>query len=96
MVYSKWGDEKMTITRLKEKNQVTLPKKIVERLHLKKDELFEVKIEKNYIVLIPVELKPKYTPQELEKINKLITKEKKRAKTIKAGKEFSSYINNIK
>jgi len=86
----------MIITRLKEKNQITLPKKIVERLRLKKDELFEVKIEKNYVVLIPVELKPKYTPQELEKINKLIAKEKKRAKTIKAGKEFSSYINNIK
>jgi len=86
----------MIITRLKEKNQITLPKKIVERLRLKKDELFEVKIEKNCIVLIPVEIKPKYTPQELEKINKLITKEKKKAKTIKAGKEFSSYIDNIK
>ncbi|MCD6134323.1 MAG: AbrB/MazE/SpoVT family DNA-binding domain-containing protein [Candidatus Omnitrophica bacterium] len=86
----------MIIARLKEKNQVTLPKKIVERLNLKKDEFFEVRVGKNYIILIPVELKPKYIPQELEKINKLITKEKKKAKTIKAGKKFLSYINNIK
>jgi len=86
----------MTIARLKEKNQVTLPKKIVERLHLKKDELFEVKIEKNYIILIPVELKPKYTPQELEKISRLVEKEREKAKKVKAGSEFARYIDNIK
>ena len=86
----------MTIARLKEKNQVTLPKKIVERLNLKKDELFEVKVEKNYIVLIPVELKPKYTPQELAKINKLVAKEKNKAKSLRTGSTFSRYIDNIK
>jgi len=86
----------MTIARLKEKNQITLPKSIVERLHLKKDELFEVGIKKNYIVLIPVEVKPKYIAKELENIGKIVKKDKKKAKTVKAGKEFSQYINSIK
>ena len=86
----------MTITRLKEKNQITLPKSIVKRLHLKKDELFEVDIEKNYIILIPVEVKPKYSAKEVEKIDKLIKKGKDKAKTIKSGEEFSKYIDNIK
>ena len=86
----------MTITRLKEKSQITLPKSIVERLHLKKDELFEVGVEKNYIILIPVEVKPKYTAEELENINKIIKKDKRKAKTVKTGKEFSRYINNIR
>ena len=86
----------MTIARLKEKNQVTLPKSIVERLHLKKDELFEIGIEKNYIILIPVEVRPKYTAKELENIDRIVRKNKKKAKTVKAGKEFSRYINNIK
>lgn len=86
----------MTIMRLKEKNQITLPKSIVERLHLKKDELFEVKVKKNYIVLIPVEVKPKYTVKELENIAKIVKRDKKKAKVVKPGKEFSKYIDNIK
>ena len=86
----------MTITRLKEKNQITLPKSIVERLHLKKDELFEVDIKKNYIILIPVEVRPKYTEKELEKISRLVKKGKKKAKTVKAGEDFSRYIKSIK
>lgn len=86
----------MVITRLKEKNQITLPKSIVERLHLKKNELFEIGIEKNFIVLIPVEVKPKYTAKELENLGKIVKKNKKRAKTVRSGKEFSQYINSIK
>ena len=86
----------MVITRLKEKNQITLPKSIVERLHLKKNELFEIGIEKNFIVLIPVEVKPKYTAKELENIGKIVKKNKKRAKTVRSGKEFSQYIKSIK
>ncbi len=86
----------MTITRLKEKNQITLPKSIVERLHLKKDELFEVDIKKNYIILIPVEVRPKYTEKELEKISRLVKRGKKKAKTVRAGEDFSHYIKSIK
>jgi len=86
----------MTIMRLKEKNQITLPKSIVERLHLKKDELFEVKVKNNYIVLIPVEVRPKYTAKELENIAKIVKRDKKKAKVVKSGKEFSKYIDNIK
>ena len=45
----------MTITKLKAKNQITLPSAIVKRLRLKQEELFAVDIEDNYIKLIPVE-----------------------------------------
>ena len=86
----------MTITRLKTKNQITLPKEIIKRLNLKPNELFEVDIEKNYIKLLPVELKPKYTKKELGKIDKIVKKEKRGAKTLKAGPELSDYIKNIK
>ncbi len=46
----------MTIARLKEKNQVTLPKKIVERLNLKKDDFFEVRVEKTILSLFLLSL----------------------------------------
>ncbi|MCK5707815.1 MAG: AbrB/MazE/SpoVT family DNA-binding domain-containing protein [Candidatus Aureabacteria bacterium] len=85
----------MNITRLKTKNQVTLPKEIVDKLHLQQDELFEVDIEKNYIKLIPVILKPKYSKDDLKTIDKIVEKEKKKAKNIKSNSELSKYIKSI-
>ncbi len=34
--------------------------------------------------------------KELENIGKIVKKDKKKAKTVKAGREFSRYINSIK
>ena len=85
----------MIITKLKTKNQITLPKEVVKKLNLKPNELFTVDIEGNCIKLIPVELEPKYTPQDLNAIDKIVEKEKDKARTVKAGKEFSDYIKKI-
>lgn len=85
----------MTITRLKQKNQVTIPQTIIKRLHLKEHELFMIDVEKNYIKLIPVKIEPRYTAQELRALDHLIGKEKSKAKVFKAGDEFSGYIKKI-
>jgi AbrB family looped-hinge helix DNA binding protein len=86
----------MTITRLKFKNQITLPKEIVNKLHLKENEYFEVDIEKNYIKLIPVVVTPRYSTEELAKIDKIVAKERKKSRTLKPGRDFSDYIKNIR
>lgn len=85
----------MTITKLKAKNQITIPSAIVKRLHLKPQELFAVDVEDNYIKLIPVELKPRYTARELKTIDRIVEKEKGKGKTIKPGKEFSDYVKKL-
>jgi len=85
----------MTITKLKAKNQLTIPSTIVKRLHLKMDELFAVDIEDNYIKLIPVKVEPRYTAEELKAIDHIVESEKGRAKVLKPGKEFSRYIKKI-
>jgi len=82
----------MTITKLKAKNQITIPNAIVKRLHLKLDELFAVDVESNFIKLIPVKVEPRYTAEELEAIDRIVEKEKGKAKVLKPGKEFSSYL----
>jgi bifunctional DNA-binding transcriptional regulator/antitoxin component of YhaV-PrlF toxin-antitoxin module len=66
----------MTITRLKAKNQITLPQKVVKRLGLIKGELFHIEIEGNYLKLTPVEVLPKYSEKELKKADESIKKEK--------------------
>lgn len=85
----------MTVTRLKAKNQLTIPSEIVKRMHLRPHELFSVDIEDNFIKLIPVEVEPRYTPEELKAIDRIVDEEKDRAKAIKPGKEFSCYIKKI-
>lgn len=72
----------MTITKLKAKNQITIPSAIVRRLHLKLDELFAVDVEGNFIKLIPVKVEPRYTAQELKAIDRIVENEKGKAKRI--------------
>lgn len=62
----------MTITKLKTKNQITIPKEVVKKLNLK------------------------YTQQELTAIDKIVEKEKVKAKTVKAGKEVRRYLRNFR
>lgn len=85
----------MTITKLKAKNQITIPSAIVKRLRLKPEELFAVDIQDNFIKLIPVEVEPRYTAEELKAIDRVVAQEKGRAKEVKPGKEFSRYIKKI-
>ncbi len=85
----------MTITKLKTKNQLTIPQKIVERLHLRLNELFAVDVEGNYIKLTPVKLEPRYSAQELNTIERIVEQEKAKAKTFKPGKKFSRYVKKI-
>ena len=80
----------MTVT-MTTKNQITLPKKIVEALRLGKGSLFDIKLNHTRIELIPLETKEKeFTDEEYAKLEKLYQKEKGKAK--KVTKEF---INNI-
>ncbi len=70
----------MTIT-MTSKNQVTIPKKIVDRFNLKRGTIFDIKIDANRIELIPMELVEKsYTEDEYKKLEDLYQQEKGAAK----------------
>lgn len=85
----------MTITKLKAKNQLTIPSAIVRRLRLKPQELFAIGVEDNFIKLIPVKMEPRYTAEELRAVDNIVSKEKGRAKVLSPGKDFSGYIKKI-
>ncbi|MEA2082566.1 MAG: AbrB/MazE/SpoVT family DNA-binding domain-containing protein [Elusimicrobiota bacterium] len=85
----------MEIVKLKTKNQVTIPADIVKMMHLHNEELFAVKIENNYIKLVPVDVRPRYTKQELMKMKKLVEKEKSKSQTMKSAAEFREYIDKL-
>jgi len=79
------GEKIMTIT-MTSKNQVTIPKKIVDRFHLKRGTIFDIKIEANRIELIPMELVEKsYTEDEYKKLEELYNQEKSTVKPMGKG-----------
>ena len=81
----------MTIT-MTTKNQITLPKKIVDALHLSKGSLFNIKVNRNRIELIPVETQEiEFTDKEYEKLEKLAREEKKKG----AKKITREFIDNL-
>jgi len=85
----------MTIIKLKAKNQITIPMAVAKRLGLKLHEFLAIDIEDNFIKLIPVHVEPKYTHEELKSIDRIVAKEKSKAKAVKPGKEFSQYLQKL-
>lgn len=85
----------MTITKLKTKNQLTIPNEIVKKMNLKQNEFFLVEVERNYIKLMPVNIEPRYDERDIKAIDNIIGKEKSKGKAIPAGKEFSQYIKKL-
>ncbi|HBR15646.1 MAG TPA: hypothetical protein DD723_08960 [Candidatus Omnitrophica bacterium] len=81
----------MTIT-LTSKNQITLPKKIVDALRLHKGSLFNVSVKSNRIELVPLEVSEmEFTDEDYKKLDKLVKEEKRKG----AKKMTRDYINNI-
>jgi len=48
----------MSLCKLGQKNQITIPKKLVEDLHLQAGDVLEIKIEGSTIILLPKKLIP--------------------------------------
>ena len=81
----------MTIT-MTSKNQITIPKKIVDSLNLDRGAMFEIKVTGHRIELVPVEVVEKvFTDEEYEKLDKLVKEQKGTAKRV-----TKKYINSLK
>ena len=81
----------MTIT-MTSKNQITIPKKIVNALDLNKGAMFDIKITGHRIELVPVETVEKvFTDEEYARLNELAKKQKGKAKKV-----TQKFIDNLK
>lgn len=82
-------------TTMTTKNQITLPKKIVDALHLRQGSLFNVKVNHNHIELIPLEVNERvFSQEDLKKLDALVKNEKKKGAAKKASSEFIANITN--
>lgn len=69
----------MTVTlKVNARNDLHLPVEILQRLNLGKDRILQAEIRGNVVVLVPVDLEPRYSQEELEGLDQLHEKEKKK------------------
>lgn len=81
----------MTIT-MTAKNQITIPKKITNTLGLKKGAMFNIRVTKSSIEIIPLEVREKrFSEEEYKKLEALAAKEKGKEKRVNKG-----FIKNLK
>ena len=82
----------MTIT-MTTKNQVTLPKRIVDTLRLHRGSLFDVKVNRNRIELIPLEVSERiFFEEDFKKLDKIVGEEKKERTARKVDRKFIDSI----
>ena len=69
----------MTFTlKINARNDLHLPSEMLRQLNLGEDKILRGEIRENRLVLIPVDLEPRYSHEELEGLERLHKEEKKR------------------
>ena len=78
MAVSILGHKNMTLTlRINARNDLHLPAKALRALNLGEDRIVKAEIRDNGIMIIPVDLEPRYSAKELEAWDRLHEDEKK-------------------
>ena len=69
----------MTVTlKINARNDLHLPANILQRLNLSEHRIVKVEVKGNTLLVIPVDLEPRYTTEELEGLDQLHESEKKK------------------
>ena len=85
----------MTVTlKVNARNDVHLPAKVLRGLNLGTDRLVQAELRHHMLVLIPVDLEPRYTPEELEGLDRLHRDQKQAGwKTLKTTAEIDRLLS---
>jgi antitoxin component of MazEF toxin-antitoxin module len=69
----------MTVTlKLNARNDIHLPAEVLRYLNLGEDRILKAELKENRLVLVPVDLDPRYSQEELEGLDRLHEAEKKK------------------
>ncbi|MBU0567188.1 AbrB/MazE/SpoVT family DNA-binding domain-containing protein [bacterium] len=74
--------------------QITIPKEYLKKLGLSKDDYFDVKLKEGTIILQPVAVEPKFTEEELDKLEGLFESEDNRGEEEFVGRKDGSKRGN--
>ena len=69
----------MTLTlKLNARNDIHLPTEALKLLNLGQDRILKAELKNNQLILVPVDLEPRYSHDELETIDKVYQDQKKK------------------
>ncbi|MBU1261800.1 AbrB/MazE/SpoVT family DNA-binding domain-containing protein [bacterium] len=67
--------------------QITIPKEYLKKLGFSKNDYFDVTLKDTMIILQPVTVEPKFTEEELNKLEQLFESEDNRGELFNSGSE---------
>ncbi len=84
----------MTITlKLNARNDIHLPSEVLKYLNLSEDRILRATLKGNALVLVPVDLEPRYSKEALEGLDKLHENEKKKGLTpLRSEKDIDNLL----
>ena len=69
----------MTVTlKINARNDLHLPANVLRHLNLSGDKIVKVEVKDNVLIIVPVDLEPRYTHEELEGLDRLHESEKQK------------------
>ena len=71
----------MVTLKVNARNDVHLPAELLRRLNLGAERVVKAELKGHTLVLVPVDLEPRYSPEELEGLDRLHEDEKKKGWT---------------
>ena len=86
----------MQVLKFQGKNQITLPKRVIEDFHLKRGDILKCSVDGTHIILTPVDLKERYSQSTLSAIDRIVEEEKGKGYSLKTDQEIEQYIEEIR
>lgn len=85
----------MTATlKVNARNDLHLPAKLLQHLNLGKDRVLKVEVKGSALILIPVDLEPRYSQEELDGLDRLHADEKKKGWIrLETGKDIDRLLS---
>lgn len=86
----------MTVTlKVNARNDLHLPADVIRHLNLGDDRIVKAEIKGNILIIVPVDLEPRYTHEELEGLDRLHEDEKKKGWTpLKSAKDIDRLLKS--
>lgn len=86
----------MHVIKFQSKNQITLPKEVIEEFHMKRGDILKCEVNGAHIILTPVDLEERYPKSSLEAIDRIVEEGKGKGYPLRTEQDIERYIEEMK
>lgn len=78
----------MQVLKFQAKNQITLPKKVIEEFHLARGDILKCEVDGAHIILTPVDLEERYSQNALSTIDRIVDERKGKGHPLRTDQDI--------